>query len=54
LTGRDAGVGVKGRGLVYDEGGDEGLRADVCVGTGVDMGAGAGAGMGIGVGEDGA
>jgi hypothetical protein len=40
-------VGVKGRGLVYDEGGDEGLRADVRVGAGV------GAGMGVGVGEDG-
>jgi hypothetical protein len=40
-------VGVMGRGLVYDEGGDEALRADVRVGAGV------GAGMGVGVGEDG-
>jgi hypothetical protein len=45
-AGRDA--GVRGRGLVYDEGGDEGLRADGRVG------AGAGVGMGVGVGEDGA
>ena len=43
-TGGDADVGVKGRGLVYDEGGDEALRADVRVGAGV----------GMGVGEDGA
>jgi hypothetical protein len=36
-------VGVKGRDLIYDEGG-EALRADVRVGVGV--------GMGVGVGED--
>jgi hypothetical protein len=47
-TGGDADVGVMGRGLVYEEGGDEGLRADFRVG------AGAGVGMGAGVGEDGA
>jgi hypothetical protein len=41
----DAGVGVMGRGLVYDEGGEEALRADGRVGMGV--------GMGVGVGEDG-
>jgi hypothetical protein len=44
-AGGDAGVGVMGRGLVYDEGGDEALRADGRVGMGV--------GMGVGVGEDG-
>jgi hypothetical protein len=43
-AGGDAGVGVMGRGLVYDEGGDEKLRTGFGVGTGV----------GMGVGEDGA
>jgi hypothetical protein len=49
-------VGVMGRGLVYDEGGEEALRADVRVGAVVGAGVGAGAGMGVGmgVGEDGA
>jgi hypothetical protein len=49
-TGGDASAGVKGRGLVYDEGGDERLCADVHVGAGV----GAGMGIGMGVEEDGA
>jgi hypothetical protein len=48
----DADVGVRGRGLVYDEGGEEALRADGRVGVGTGVGAGAGAGMGAGVGED--
>jgi hypothetical protein len=40
-----AGVGIKGRGLVYNEGGDERMYAD--------FGAGTGAGVGVGVGEGG-
>ena len=57
-AGSGAGVGVRGRGLVYDEGGEEGLRADVGVGAGAGTGAGgrvvtdAGVGVGVGVGED--
>jgi hypothetical protein len=43
-AGGDAGVGVKGRGLVYNEGGEDRLRG----------GFGIGASVGMGVGEDGA
>jgi uncharacterized membrane protein len=45
-------VRVKGRGLVYDEGSEEALRADVPAGAGVGAGAGTGASAGMGVGED--